>query len=676
LRGDRPRELIFPLSKSTKPAFRTIASPGGGANGYCLNLEELRMDYLRTLRVSIAIVILAAGPAEGTRAAAADAPTPEQALAFTPMQPHVDYTTPAKDQIPQCTVRAEKDGGATAWVVRNRQGEILRRFADSNGDNFVDTWSYYLDGLEVYRDIDSDFNRKADQYRWLNTGGTRWGVDRDEDGRIDAWRAISPHEVAEQLVLALANRDPARFELILLTPAEIGELGVGKARADQIGESLKAASAGFRKLAAEQKLVSAQSRYVDIGSARPATIPAGTAGSTKDVTTFENATALVQTDGKHEQVFLGTLVAVNSTWKLVGLPALNTDGQSSAGLFLASNASTGASGGAAAAPTDEMQRLMADLERLDQQSAALPTEKQTASVEQRADLLRRLAEVTPDPELRDQWYRQWTDMLSVAAQGGSYPQGLEQLEQLRQRLADAEAGEELIAHADFQRMSAQYVLSQQQPGNDAVKTQEKWLADLEAFVKEYPKSADAAEALLQLGMYQEFIGKMDEAKKWYQQLVTGFPNAPPARKAAGALRRSTSVGKPIPLRGQDVAGAAIDLASYRGKVVLIHYWATWCEPCKQDMVLLKDFHAKNASRGFDIIGVCLDNSAPTVRQFLTQNRFPWKQMHEAGGLDGRLANELGVMTLPLMLLVDQRGNLVKENIHVAELDGELAKLLK
>ena len=56
-----------------------------------------------------------------------------------------------------------------------------------NGDNVVDQWSYYKDGLEVYRDIDANFNRKADQYRWLGTAGIRWALDPNEDGRIDTW---------------------------------------------------------------------------------------------------------------------------------------------------------------------------------------------------------------------------------------------------------------------------------------------------------------------------------------------------------------------------------------------------------------------------------------------------------------------------------------------------------
>jgi thiol-disulfide isomerase/thioredoxin len=222
------------------------------------------------------------------------------------------------------------------------------------------------------------------------------------------------------------------------------------------------------------------------------------------------------------------------------------------------------------------------------------------------------------------------------------------------------------------------VLSQRAKDADIAKIQEKWLADLEAFANENPTSADSAEALLQLGMTHEFAGRMEPAQQWYEKLVRGFPNSQQASKAAGALRRLGSVGKPIRFRAQDPRGAAIDLAAppYRGKVVVIHYWATWYERCKEDMDGLKELYAKYGGRGgFEIIGVCLDKSPQDMQRFLAQNRYPWRQIHEPGGFDGRLANDMGVMTLPLMILVDQKGTVVDDNIFVAELESELRQRL-
>lgn len=605
-------------------------------------------------------------------ASAADAPTAAQALSLTPIQKLVEYTTPTKEEAAQCTNTAEKVGGVTAWVVRNKQNEILRRFADTNGDNVVDQWCYYLDGLEVYRDVDANYNGKADQYRWFHTAGTRWGVDKNEDGRIDAWRTISAHEVGEQVVLALKTRDAERFALLMATPAELTEAGFAKARVDQLAQSISAAPAAFSKLMSEQKIVGQQSRFADFGSSRPAAIPAGTAGSTKDALVVENASALVETDGKHEQISLGTLVAIQGTWKLIAAPTIGAENQPAPAFLTRATSPQGAAPDAGA-PSDEMQKLMADLEKLDREAASLPDDRQVANIQARAEKLKKLAEISAAEE-RDQWYRQLADMLSVAAQSGNYPDGLAKLDELQKALSDAGASEDSIAHVVFQRMWADYVTSQHAADADPAKVQEKWLADLQVFVAKYPKSSDAAEALLQLGMYQEFVGKTEDATKWYQQLVKDFPNADPAAKANGALRRLGSVGKAIRLSGTDFEGKALDLSNYRRKVVLIHYWANWCAPCKADMVLMKDFYLKKGGRDFEIIGVCLDNDVEAAKQYLGQNKFAWKQLVEKDGLDGRLANEMGVMTLPLMILVDQNGNVANNNIHMAELESEYNRL--
>jgi hypothetical protein len=638
----------------------------------------MRLDrHVFSVAVGITIV---AGPAMASLAA--DSLSPSQALAqgltFSPVQSQVEYTSPNKDEANKCTIQPEKEANGTAWVVRNERGQVLRRFADTNNDNVVDLWCYYLDGIEVYRDIDSNFNKKADQYRWFNTAGTRWGLDRNEDGRIDEWRTISPHEVAEQVVMAIKARDLARFNLLLATPKELNDLGLGKQRADQLLTTIRTAGERFGKLAAEQKLVTAESQYVDFGSARPATIPTGTSGSTSDVTVCDNATALIQTAGKHEQVFLGTLVNVGDTWKLVDLPAIGANNQP-ANAFVQPGGPAGAEAVAADGPTQEMQKLLDELERLDAQADNLNGDAQAKNISDRADRLEKLAEITPDKKLSEQFYSQLADMLSVAVQMDTYPKAGERLGELEKKLADAQVDGQVIAHIAFQRMWAQYVASQNQPGANGAQIQQKWLADLQAFVEKYPSSNDTAEALLQLGMYQEFVGETEQAGKWYQQLVSKFPNAGQAAKARGALIRLTSVGKPIRLRGQDFNNGAMDIAAptYRGKAVVVHYWATWSDNCKNDMVLLKNLYAtQGGGRDFEIVGVCLDAEVATAKQFLNQNRFPWKHMYDSGGIDGKLANEMGVMTLPLMLLVDRDGKVVRNNIQAAELGAELTRLQK
>ena len=132
--------------------------------------------------------------------ATAAQPTVEYALGLVPSQKNIECSRLTPEQAKGATIKMEKEGGATAWVVRDSRGEVLRAFADTNADRVVDRWSYYKDGVEVYRDIDSNHNSKADQARWFHSAGSRWGVDDDGNGSVDSWKVISAEETTAEIV--------------------------------------------------------------------------------------------------------------------------------------------------------------------------------------------------------------------------------------------------------------------------------------------------------------------------------------------------------------------------------------------------------------------------------------------------------------------------------------------
>jgi thiol-disulfide isomerase/thioredoxin len=202
------------------------------------------------------------------------------------------------------------------------------------------------------------------------------------------------------------------------------------------------------------------------------------------------------------------------------------------------------------------------------------------------------------------------------------------------------------------------------------------MADLNDFVADYSRSPDAAEAMLQLAIGNEFTGKEDKAIEWFGRIATEFPQSALATKATGARRRLESVGKTISLKGKTIDGRPLDLAQYSGKVALIHYWATWCEPCKQDLDTIKELQAKYGKAGFAPIGVNLDSNPQEAAQFLRSKTLPWPQLYEEGGLESRLANDLGILTLPTMILIGRDGRVLNRNISAGELETELKKQLR
>jgi len=636
------------------------------------------MSFVARPRLAVGCLLIVAlylaDSAEGA------SPKAEEALRLMPVQKEVEFDRPDADEAPDCKIAARKVDDKVGWVVESPDGVILRQFVDTNADNVVDRWSYFKDGLEVYRDIDSDFNGKADQCRWFHTAGSRWAVDKNEDGNVDAWKAISAEEVTAEVVAALSAGDVDRFGRVALRAGELKSLGLGSTKAEQLGKKLEGLATEFKELAGRQKTVTSATEWIQFSGNRPGIVPTGTDGSTKDLRVYENVVAIVRSGDELGQVQIGTLVDVGEGWRVIDVPnpISPSDGQLASSGFFFRSAVEGPAQMASTGPSEQAQELLAQLEKLDAGADRATSAKERAGFHaRRAELVEQIAEQADSPGDRAMWIRQLADMVSAAVQSGEYPDGVKGLESLFERLKKGGKDEGLMAYVRFRQLMADYGLSIQNASTEEfVKIQTEWLKQLEGYAEQYPESPDAAEALLQLAIAKEYAGEEEEAKQWYGRVVSKFPTSAPAKKAAGARTRLESVGKTIALQGKSPTGGVVDLATFRGKVVLVQFWASWCEPCKADMAALKELLTKYGSAGFNIIGVNLDSRREDMAAYLAESRIRWPQIFEEGGLDSRPANELGILTLPTMMLVDQQGKVVHRNVHVAELDRELKRLIR
>lgn len=615
-------------------------------------------------------------------AGANDNPTAADALKLKPTQSRVEYDTPPIADQEKCTVKTLNTSAARGWLVLDPDGILLRRFLDTNQDNKLDRWCYYKNGVEVYRDIDENFNGVADQHRWLGTSGIRWGIDKDEDGAIDQWRMISAEEVTAEIVAAIQDSDVKRFQRILLTEDELESLGLGEAQTEEIEQKLEAAQRNFNDFVRAQDAIDEDTSWLHFGGTRPGLIPAGTDGSTKDLMVYDNVAAIIESGGTHSQLSIGTLIRVGDTWRAIELPEEAIDGQASTngGLFYQASLTRVEDETQPDIPSGvdtQSQELLEEYDEIDRQLAATTNRTEIARLNgRRADLLILLANAARDNDNRMNWIRQFADTVSGAYQTGEYPQGLAKLAEVERQLRNSRADKSYIAYVHYRYMNAVYTRDIQADDADLAKIQTEWLQSLSDFVKEYPSSEHAADAMLQLALAEEFAGEDQKAIAWYQQIVRSFPQTPVSEKATGAQRRLTSVDKVVEIRGESLEGDTIATRNYRGKVVVVHYWASWCQLCKDEFQVLKEMQAKYGRQGLVLIGINLDSDKQTANAQMEASPLPWPQLHEDGGLDGRLANELGIVTLPTMLLLDKQGKVVRRNMTAAELDNELRRLLR
>ena len=130
----------------------------------------------------------------------------------------------------------------------------------------------------------------------------------------------------------------------------------------------------------------------------------------------------------------------------------------------------------------------------------------------------------------------------------------------------------------------------------------------------------------------------------------------PARtQAAEALRTYKRLGRPLELKFTALDGRVVDLATLKGKVVLIDFWSTTCVPCVREMPDLKKLYTKSNPQGFEVIGITLDEDKNVLQRFIQKEQLTWPQYYDPKGSQNPLAQEFFIRSIPVVWLVDRHG---------------------
>ena len=144
----------------------------------------------------------------------------------------------------------------------------------------------------------------------------------------------------------------------------------------------------------------------------------------------------------------------------------------------------------------------------------------------------------------------------------------------------------------------------------------------------------------------------------------GAPSAVSAIPFAGVAKP-----RPVPnLRFQDAAGRAVSLADFRGKVVLLNIWATWCPPCRKEMPTLDRLQAKLGGPDFAVVALSIDEKgAPAVRAFFDEIGVHALKIYVDPSMQATAT--LGVPGVPTTLLIDRAGREIGRHLGPAEWDS-------
>jgi peroxiredoxin len=165
-------------------------------------------------------------------------------------------------------------------------------------------------------------------------------------------------------------------------------------------------------------------------------------------------------------------------------------------------------------------------------------------------------------------------------------------------------------------------------------------------------------------------------KNRYAYAAAGLLALALAWLAASPGRRGPSPGSPAPdVLLAELSGRALPLAQTRGKVVLLDFWATWCDSCAAEVPGLKDLQARLAGRDFVLLAASVDDKAADVAAFAARERPPYRVLLA----DSSASDAYGVWELPTKFLIDRDGRVARRyagGADLREIESDIIRLLE
>ncbi|WP_143305985.1 TlpA disulfide reductase family protein [Chitinophaga vietnamensis] len=195
-----------------------------------------------------------------------------------------------------------------------------------------------------------------------------------------------------------------------------------------------------------------------------------------------------------------------------------------------------------------------------------------------------------------------------------------------------------------------------------------------AYIRSHPESPLSVNMLSDMAV----MGEYAPLDSLYKSLSPAIQQSATGKRVGSRLEvlKRSAIGQPvINFTQNDVNGKPVKFSDFKGKYVLLDFWASWCGPCRAENPNVLKAYNTFKDKNFIVVGVSLDDNADKWKAAIAQDGMPWIQLSDLKGWRNEVAHEYGIQAIPFSFLIDPDGIIIAKELRGAKLQEKLASIL-